>query len=75
MGVVKEVIFGDGDEDVIVIAGIGDRPFLAFTRTNHIPILCDGTGRLSEDFSKYDGNEPPRHPSPDQVLMILIAME
>ena len=67
---------GDGDEDVIVIAGIGDRRFLAlgsdedksYWSTIHL-LWNDGTGRLSEDFSKYDGNEPPRHPSPDQVLI------
>ena len=62
---------GDGDQDVLWVADIGDRVFKSFGSdedksywsTIHL-LFNDGTGRLSEDMSKYDGGEPPRLPAP-----------
>ena len=62
---------GDGDEDVMFVADIGDRVFKSlgsvedksYWSTIHI-LFNDGKGRLSEDYSKYDGGEPPRLPAP-----------
>ena len=62
---------GDGDQDVLWVADIGDRVFKSFGSdedksywsTIHL-LFNDGTGRLSEDTTKYDGGEPPRLPAP-----------
>jgi len=65
---------GDGDQDVIFVADIGDRVFKSlgsdedpsYWSTIHL-LFNDGFGRLSEDFSKYEGNTPPRLPAPYRV--------
>ena len=52
---------GDGDQDVLFVADIGDRVFKSFGSdsdksywsTIHI-LFNDGTGRLTEDTTKYD---------------------
>ncbi|GIR02519.1 MAG: hypothetical protein CM15mP12_0500 [Gammaproteobacteria bacterium] len=57
---------GDGDEDVIVIAGIGDRPFLALGSdedkscwsTIHLFMERWYWGDYHEDFQNTSGNEP-----------------
>ena len=62
---------GDGDQDVLWVADIADRVFKSFGSdedksywsTIHL-LFNDGTGRLSEDTTKYDGGEPPRLPAP-----------
>lgn len=62
---------GDGDQDVIFVADIGDRVFKSlgsdedqsYWSTIHL-LFNDGTGRLSEDLSKYENNTPPRLPAP-----------
>jgi len=62
---------GDGDQDVLWVADIGDRVFKSFGSdedksywsTIHL-LFNDGTGRLSEDLTKYDGGQPPRLPAP-----------
>ena len=67
---------GDGDKDVIFIADIGSRVFKSFGTSEdqsywssvHI-LFNDGTGRLAEDLSKYDGGEPPRAPAPYRVIV------
>lgn len=67
---------GDGDQDVLFLADIGSRVFKSFGTSNdqsywssvHI-LWNDGTGRLTEDLTKYDGNEPPRLPAPYRVLV------
>ena len=65
---------GDGDQDIIFVADIGDRVFkslgsdenTSYWSTIHL-LFNDGSGRLSEDFSKYENNEPPRLPAPYRV--------
>jgi len=65
---------GDGDQDVIFVADIGDRVFkslgsdedTSYWSTIHL-LYNDGSGRLTEDFTKYDGNKPPRLPAPYRV--------
>jgi hypothetical protein len=65
---------GDGHEDVIFVADIGDRVFKSkgsdedpsYWSTIHI-LFNDGSGRLSEDFSKYENNKPPRLPAPYHI--------
>ena len=57
---------GDGDQDVLYVADIGDRVFKSLgsdedkTYWSSIHLLFnDGTGRLSEDFSKYENEVLP----------------
>jgi hypothetical protein len=65
---------GDGDQDVIFFADPNSRRFKAigadqdrsYWSSIHI-LFNDGAGRLSEDYSKYDGGEPPRIPYPYEV--------
>ena len=65
---------GDGDQDVIFVADIGDRVFKSlgsdedpsYWSTIHI-LFNDGFGRLSEDFNKYQDNQPPRLPAPYHI--------
>ena len=74
---------GDGDQDVIYVADIGDRVFKSlawpegtdledadqsYWSTIHL-LFNDGTGRLSEDFSRYEGGEPPRLPAPYHIIV------
>ena len=67
---------GDGDQDVLFVADIGDRVFKSFGTSEdqsywssvHI-LFNDGTGRLTEDLTKYDGGEPPRAPAPYRVVV------
>ena len=67
---------GDGDNDVIFVADIGDRVFKSlgtdedksYWSTIHL-LFNDGTGRLSEDFSKYENGEPPRLPAPYHIVV------
>lgn len=62
---------GDGDQDVIFVADIGDRVFKSlgsaqdqsYWSTIHL-LFNDGAGRLSEDLSKYENEIPPRLPAP-----------
>ena len=65
---------GDGDQDVLYVADIGDRVFKSLgsdedkTYWSSIHLLFnDGTGRLSEDFSKYENEVLPRLPAPYRV--------
>ena len=65
---------GDGDQDVIFVADIGERTFKSigsdedksYWSTIHL-LFNDGTGRLSEDFTRYSGGEPPRLPAPYHI--------
>ena len=65
---------GDGDQDVLFVADIGDRVFKSFGSdrdksywsTIHI-LFNDGTGRLKEDLTKYENGEVPRLPAPYHV--------
>ena len=65
---------GDGDQDVIFVADIGERTFKSigsdedksYWSTIHL-LFNDGTGRLSEDFTRYRGGEPPRLPAPYRI--------
>jgi len=65
---------GDGDQDVIFVADIGERTFKSigsnedksYWSTIHF-LFNDGTGRLSEDFTRYSGGEPPRLPAPYHI--------
>ena len=62
---------GDGDEDVIFVAEIGSRTFkslgsdedMSYWSSVHI-LLNDGSGRLSEAYSRYQDGEAPRIPAP-----------
>ena len=65
---------GDGDLDVLFVADIGDRVFKTFgsdedkSYWSSIHILFnDGTGRLSEDLTKYENGEAPRLPAPYHI--------
>ena len=65
---------GDGDQDVIFLADIGDRVFKSLgtdedkSYWSSIHILWnDGQGRLSEDLTKYKSGETPRLPAPYRV--------
>ncbi len=65
---------GDGDLDVLFVADIGDRVFKTFgsdedkTYWSSIHILFnDGTGRLSENLTRYENGEVPRLPAPYHV--------
>ena len=65
---------GDGDQDVLFVADVGDRVFKTFgsdedkSYWSSIHILFnDGTGRLSEDLTKYENGEVPRLPAPYHV--------
>lgn len=65
---------GDGDEDVIFVADIGDRVFKSlgsdedptYWSTIHL-LFNDGFGRLTEDFNKYEDGKPPRLPAPYHI--------
>ena len=65
---------GDGDQDVLFVADIGDRVFKSlgsdqdksYWSTIHI-LFNDGTGRLEEKFEKYQNGEPPRLPAPYHI--------
>ena len=65
---------GDGDQDVIFVADIGDRTFKSlgsdedksFWSTIHL-LFNDGAGRLAEDYSKYSDSAPPRLPAPYHI--------
>jgi hypothetical protein len=74
---------GDGDQDVIYSADLGDRRFKAlgypegvtaeeadksYWSSVHL-LFNDGTGRLIEDFSKYEDGEPPRIPFPYHIVV------
>ena len=67
---------GDGDQDVLFVADIGDRVFKSFGSdadksywsTIHI-LFNDGTGRLTEDTTKYENGEVPRLPAPYHVVV------
>lgn len=59
---------------MIFVADIGERTFKSigsdedksYWSTIHL-LLNDGTGRLSEDFTRYSGGEPPRLPAPYHI--------
>ena len=65
---------GDGDQDVMFLADIGDRVFKSlgtdadksYWSTIHI-LWNDGQGRLSEDLTKYESGSAPRLPAPYRV--------
>ena len=65
---------GDGDQDVMFLADIGDRVFKSlgtdadksYWSTIHI-LWNDGQGRLSEDLTKYESGSAPRLPTPYRV--------
>ena len=65
---------GDGDQDVLFVADIGDRIFKSlgsdedksYWSTIHI-LFNDGTGRLEEKSDHYQNGEPPRLPAPYHV--------
>jgi len=65
---------GDGDQDVIFVADIGERTFKSvgsdedksYWSTIHL-LFNDGTGRLIEDFARYNGGEPPILPAPYHI--------
>ena len=65
---------GDGDQDVLFVADIGDRVFKSlgsdqdksYWSTIHI-LFNDGTGRLEEKVEKYQNGEPPRLPAPYHI--------
>ena len=67
---------GDGDQDVLFVADIGDRVFKSFGSdsdksywsTIHI-LFNDGTGRLTEDTTKYENGEVPRLPAPYHIAI------
>ena len=67
---------GDGDQDVLFVADIGDRVFKSlgsdqdksYWSTIHI-LFNDGTGRLEEKFEKYQNGEPPRLPAPYHIAI------
>ena len=67
---------GDGDQDVLFLAEMADRVFKSFGTSEdqsywssvHI-LFNDGTGRLTEDLTKYEGGEPPRAPAPYRVVV------
>ncbi len=65
---------GDGDQDVIFVADIGERVFKSlgsdedksYWSTIHL-LFNDGNGRLEEVPSRYEGGEPPRLPAPYHI--------